>query len=243
MKSICVLLLFVGAVYCNTNLVDFNHIPDLSAIPGADYDAIEGLVKDKCKKNGGNNAFKNLQDSVIELKNYVEKNFESNVITKEIEDASKTGSLDEVFKKYCDLKPEVMKHAHKLGGSIESCLEDDEKVIFKIAENITEGLIDFACDKDGERIALFIVEDGFTCIASKSEALQKCGADVATPKMPTTFDKIPTLAVTKQECDDYKKVQECVLNVLETCSNSTPSNVVDSLLTYIYKLSPCSTLK
>ncbi|KAF5269705.1 hypothetical protein FQA39_LY08628 [Lamprigera yunnana] len=213
MKWSFALIFFIGIVYCDNKLLDLQNLPDLSKLPD-----IEDVVKDKCRQNGGEKAFSHLKDVALEFKNYVAKNFQPDIIEKEIEAKSKTGSLDEVFKKYCDLKPEILKYAHKVGNAVVDCLANDEKPTFKLAENITEGLLDFICDKDGERIALFIVEDGFTCFTSKSEALKKCNYGPVGHHNISSLDEVPSFKVTKEGCNNYKKLQECVLETLEQCT-------------------------
>ena len=216
----------------------------LPAIPNFDDVAnVEGAIKDKCVQHGGDKAFKNLKAVAVELQSYVMQNYEFGTIKKELEEARKTGSMDEVFKKYCDKRPELLTYTHKVNSAVENCLADSEKPVLKTAINITESLLDFICEKDGDRLAMFIAEDGFKCLSAKQDSVQKCGADTITKNVPANLNTIPKLTeVTKEQCNEYQTVRKCIVTVLEECENKTPANIMDAFLKTIYKLSPCKTL-
>jgi hypothetical protein len=38
-------------------------------------------------------------------------------------------------------------------------------------------------------------------------------------------------------------LQKCVVEALETCSEPTPANIVDSLFNFVRKMTPCAKLK
>ncbi|KAK4875013.1 hypothetical protein RN001_011435 [Aquatica leii] len=244
MKVICALFFLFGVVYSNNILQNLPNFPGLASVPNLDDIAnVETAVKDKCNKNGGEQAFQTLKSASADMQTYITKNFEFSSIKNEVEEARKTGSMDEVFKKYCDKRPEYRTHGHKVLDAFEACLTDDEKPVFKLAINITENIVNFICEKDGDRLGMFIAEDGFVCLSQKAEALQKCGADTVGSKIPTTFNTIPTLSITKEQCDDYKTIQKCVVKAMEGCENTTPANIVDAFMNYIYKFSTCKNLK
>lgn len=74
-------------------------------------------------------------------------------VQEELQEAKKTGSMDEVFAKYCKKIPDIMGCVKNVTEAFKPCLEDKEKDSLKILSNITESLLDFACYKDGDRIA------------------------------------------------------------------------------------------
>ncbi|KAF5269704.1 hypothetical protein FQA39_LY08627 [Lamprigera yunnana] len=203
---------------------------------------VENAFKEKCNKNGGDDAFKSLKIAATDSQAYFNKNFEISTIKKEIEEARKTGSMDEVFQKYCNKRPEYASYTNKVFNAVEACLTDVEKPIFKLGVNVTENIVSFLCEKDGDRLGMFIAEDGLVCLNQKGEGLQKCGVDTLGKKLPTTFNKIPTLAITKEQCDDYKAIQKCAVKVLEGCDNPTPANIIDALLNTIYRLVNCKNI-
>ncbi|KAF5287540.1 hypothetical protein FQR65_LT12211 [Abscondita terminalis] len=241
MKVICALYFLLAVAYGNDLL---QSIPGIANLPSLDDVAdLEKALKEKCTTNGGENSYKTLKDALAEVQAYLTKSFEVGAIKTEIEEARKTGSMDEVFKKYCDKRPEYRQRSGKLVDAVEVCLSDVEKPIFKLAINVTESIVNFICEKDGDRLGMFIAEDGFVCLSQKAEAIQKCGTDTVGPKIPTNFNQIPTLAITKAECDDYKTVQKCIVKAMEGCENTTPANIMDAFLNYVYKFSTCKSLK
>lgn len=87
------------------------------------------------------------------LQECVEAQINVTAVQEELEVAKKTGSMDEVFAKYCKKIPDVMLCVKNVTNAVKPCLEDKEKDSLKILSNITESLLDFACFKDGDRIA------------------------------------------------------------------------------------------
>lgn len=87
------------------------------------------------------------------LQECIEAQVNVTAVQEELEEAKKTGSMDEVFAKYCKKIPDVMSCVKKVNEAVKECLEDKEKDSLKILSNITESLLDFACFKDGDRIA------------------------------------------------------------------------------------------
>ncbi|CAG9817050.1 unnamed protein product [Phaedon cochleariae] len=71
----------------------------------------------------------------------------------EVEEAKKTGSMDEVFGRYCNKRPQMTDCLKKTRDAIAPCLEENEKNAINFTANIVKQLGDFACVKDGDRIA------------------------------------------------------------------------------------------
>lgn len=211
-------------------------------LPQINVDDFKNAVKDNCDKNGGEGTYDKVVSAGEEMKKFIEDHFDVDEIAKEIEKSGKAGEMDEVFKKYCDLRAKSIDQIHKVVETVTNCVDKEERAIFTRVLNITESLINFACDKDGERVALFIAEDGLKCMGDKAEELKKCGTDVVGDKLPTTFDKIPKLEVTKEGCDNYKKFQTCAVKSLATCEKDMPSEILDALFNYMYELSSCANL-
>jgi hypothetical protein len=42
---------------------------------------------------------------------------------------------------------------------------------------------------------------------------------------------------------DMADLQKCVVKALETCSEPTPANIVDSMFNFVRKMTPCAKLK
>jgi hypothetical protein len=44
-------------------------------------------------------------------------------------------------------------------------------------------------------------------------------------------------------CRDMADLQKCVVKALETCTEPTPANIVDSMFNFVRKMTPCAKLK
>lgn len=134
----------------------FNGIPGIenfnkSALPS--QEEIEKVIRDKCKKHGGENAFDDLMNEVGNIQDCFTDNINSTALMSELDEAKKTGSMDEVFGKQCKKNPVLFACVRNLTSKFEQCLENDEKESIKVILNITESLATFLCYKDGDRLA------------------------------------------------------------------------------------------
>ncbi|KAG8247839.1 Interferon- developmental regulator 1 [Homalodisca vitripennis] len=161
----------------------------------------------------------------------------------EIEHAKPTGDLDIVFRKYCGKTPHLRGCVSNFTEAIEPCLNPDERILKETIINVTDALISFICFKEGDRIALFIAEEGPECLKSKQEQIQECINSTFShyiPKdMPGKQEELPLFKMEEKECGDLRKLQKCVIKHLEKCSEPTPANIVDSLIKFVRKMTPC----
>lgn len=93
------------------------------------------------------------QNAQTDLQKCVVSNFNFELIQNELDEAKKTGSMDEVFLKYCNKKPIIIECINKAAKTLEACLEEAEKKSLKLITDVIESLIEFACFKDGDRLA------------------------------------------------------------------------------------------
>lgn len=164
----------------------------------------------------------------------------------EIEEAKPNGNLDTVFNKYCNKRNEGVLCVETFTTSIDPCLtqeEKDQKVIFI---NITKSLLEFVCHENGNQIALFIAEEGPECFESKRDSLSKCFNETMgkylNNELPT-LENLPTLVIKEENCLDMDKLEECVVDELEKCKESTPANLMEALFRFVRKETPCGKKK
>lgn len=74
-------------------------------------------------------------------------------LQEEVEKAKETGSMDEVFGKYCKKYPDVYNCFNNVTDVAMQCMNDAEKDSLNITMNIVKELKEFMCFKDGDRIA------------------------------------------------------------------------------------------
>lgn len=172
----------------------------------------------------------------------VEKIIDFNTLQQEIEEAKPNGNLDTVFNKYCNKRSDGVACVDNFTVSIDPCLTQEEKDQKTVFINITKSLLEFVCHENGNQIALFIAEEGPECFESKRDDLYNCFnktmGKYVNNEMPS-LENLPTLVIKEENCLDMDKLEECVVNELEKCKESTPANLVEALFRFVRKETPC----
>lgn len=207
------------------------------------------LFKKKCEKNGHPEAFDNIQANALFFISCMGSLIDMDTLLEEIDDATPTGRVDEVFKKYCNKTPQFKKCFHDMTESIKPCFSVQEQKNFKTVYNITDQLIEFVCYKEGDRIALFVAEGGKECFQQKQDGMLNCFNEVF--QLPTSdqlqnftdIDSFFNLEFKEKQCNQMTSLQKCVVGVLETCEKPTTANIIESLFNFIRKSTPCKNVK
>ncbi|KAJ8954733.1 hypothetical protein NQ318_011427 [Aromia moschata] len=203
-------------------------LPDLD-----DFDAI----KERCDKKGGEGTYEKVKTAQEQAQTCVKGIINVDKIKTEVEEAKKTGSMDEVFGKYCEKRPQIKDCLQKVYDAVQPCLEDGEKKALNLTIDIVKQIGDFACYRDGDRLALFFSVSGPECLNSRVDGIKNC-INQTVKFNPATFspNSIPNLKVDKKKCDDLSTIQNCVVEDLEKgCSDTTPANIVDALFRFVKK--------
>jgi len=248
---VVVTTLVIGFALCDVDLNSLNLDDVKNQLPaGVDLDSVnitaakeqaEKKFREKCKAKG----HEEVADEILDLKEATIKCAESivnvTVLTEELDEAKKTGSMDEVFGKYCKKREDMLKCVDEGIEKVKKCLDDDEKESMKMILNTTSTILDFACFKDGDRLALFVAEGGPDCIKEQQEGLQRCANETFASKVPTDLSSftLPVLVIGEQECRDFDSLQACVVTELEKCKDNTPANIVQAMFKYIRGVTPC----
>ncbi|CAG4977460.1 unnamed protein product [Colias eurytheme] len=202
------------------------------------------VFKEKCDKNGGPGAYDNAEAAFKDFSKCVSALVDPTKLQEEIENAKPNGQVDEVFKRYCDKTPDFKGCFRNMTDAIQPCLSEEERGNIKTVHNITEQLAEFICFKEGDRIALFISENGPECIQEKQDEIQQClnttlGSSFNFNAGSITADNIPMIVFGEKECKQFTELQKCVVTTLETCSAPTSANIVESLFKFVLKGTPC----
>uniref|UniRef100_V5GLV5 Hemolymph protein n=1 Tax=Anoplophora glabripennis TaxID=217634 RepID=V5GLV5_ANOGL len=203
-------------------------VPDLD-----DFEAI----KERCEKKGGAGTYEKLKTAGEQAQSCIKDIIDVDKIKTEVEEAKKTGSMDEVFGKYCGKRPQIRECVKKVYDAVQPCLEENEKNALNVTGNIVRQISDFACYRDGDRIAMFVAEKGVECLNSRVESIKSC-VNQTLKFNPATFspNSIPNLTIDKKKCDDLTTIQNCIVKDLEDhCSSTTPANVIDALFRFVKK--------
>ncbi|XP_018394256.1 PREDICTED: 27 kDa glycoprotein-like [Cyphomyrmex costatus] len=227
-----------------------DRIPELknlntSALP---IEEAKNLFKEKCTKNGGPDAFDNVERAQVKMGQCVQSLINITALTAEMEKYKPTGDLDIVFKNYCNKRNTLRACVSNFTNTLEHCLGEKEKENKKIVLNITDSLLEFICYKEGDRIALFISAGGPECFESKQQEIQDCANKTFSSYVPKTdstnnslmgLESLPSLNFGTKECSDMDKLQTCVVAELEKCPDPTPANIMDSIFNFIKRVTPC----
>jgi len=206
-----------------------------------------GFVKweDRCLRIGGQEALDQWLKSQEDLVYCVMQNFDISSIQSEVAAKEKTGDLDLVFKKYCGAPVNKTRPCLKdfLKAS-RRCLKTEDKPSLDITLRMIDSAIEFMCQNDGDRIALFMSENGWDCVQDHREDIIKC----VNSSVPELFDgenikqkysNIHFMIYSPENCQRGEAIRVCVENSLLKCKDPTPSNVVNSLLLSMQKATPC----
>ncbi|RZC39450.1 uncharacterized protein BDFB_010644, partial [Asbolus verrucosus] len=197
------------------------------------------VIKEKCDKLGGNGTYNTLKAKKDTLQTCLQGFVDFNVLKNEVEEAKKTGSMDEVFGKYCAKRPTLSSCTQTFINALRPCLNAEEKKALNITLDILKQLGEFVCFRDGDRIAMFVAEGGVECIQDHAEGIKNCLNSTFKINPTVNTNSLPNLLIDKKKCDDLGKLQNCVVEELEKCKDSTPANIIDALFRFI-KRSACS---
>nr|CAH7742636.1 unnamed protein product [Callosobruchus chinensis] len=147
---------------------------------------------------------------------------------KELEKAKNTGSMDEVFGKYCKRWPDIQACFQNATSFARQCMDTKEQDAFNRSLTILQELQEFVCFKDGDRLAMFVAEGGIECMDEQRQGVQDCLNKTLGARLPDT-DEL-----------DFDTVRTCINAELEKCKDSTPANIVDAFFKFLKKQMPCS---
>lgn len=94
-----------------------------------------------------------LQNAKDTFKSCVEAQINVTAFQEELNEAKKTGSMDEVFGKYCARTPAFKSCVKNLTDTLKECLEEDEKATLNTILEVLKKLGEFLCYNDGDRLA------------------------------------------------------------------------------------------
>jgi hypothetical protein len=121
-------------------------------IPDIDIDNFTA-IKEKCDKAGGNGTFDRLLASKESLQTCITNFVNVTVLANEVEESKKTGSMDEVFGKYCAKRSKVVTCVNSFISNLRPCLNAEENKALNVTLDILKQLGEFLCYRDGDRIA------------------------------------------------------------------------------------------
>lgn len=214
------------------------------------YNDFKEIFSNKCVKvsgeEAGEQAYKDIEAGFMTLSDCVTKIVNFTAMQAEIQEASPRGELDVVFNKYCAKRSDAIECFDVFSAKLLPCLDKEEQESQDVIKRIVQSLLNFVCHKDGDQIALFIAEEGPECLESQNYNIQQCfnstfstyfnSADLQDNNKIKT---IPKLVVGKEQCEDFRKLESCIVRHLEHCSKITPANLIESMFNFIRNETLC----
>jgi len=218
------------------NLSDLNNTK-------VDPTKIENVLKEKCDKQNASDAVDNLKAQSDVTNNCVSLQINATEVQKELDEAKKTGSMDEVFAKYCRRWPDIYNCYEGTIATVRRCLSTKEETAFNKTLEIGQEFQEFMCHKDGDRLAMFVAEGGVECVQEQQEGIKQCLNSTVGARLPAANDlsvaTLPTFLFAEKDCQDFDTLRLCINEVLENCKDSTPANIIDASLKFLKKQMPC----
>ncbi|XP_018800316.1 PREDICTED: 27 kDa hemolymph protein-like [Bactrocera latifrons] len=208
---------------------------------------VKTLVRNKCievaGKEEGEAAYTEIVNAVPTLSECATNILNFTALQAEIEKASPDGELDVVFNKYCNKQPEALTCVSDFNNKLAACLDKEEKEHQDTFMRIIKSLLSFICHKGGDQIALFIAEKGPECLDSKKDDIQNCINSTLSSYIPKNgFDDIkslPKFVMGMKQCREMEELEKCIVQKLETCSEITPANIMESMFRFIKNETIC----
>lgn len=201
--------------------------------------------EDKCLRVGGQNALDQWLKAQENLVYCVMQNFDISAMQSEVEAKKKTGDLDLVFKKYCGAPVEKTRPCVVDFLKVSRrCLRSKDKPSLDITLHMIDAAIDFMCHNRGDRIALFMAENGMDCVEQHREDIMKC-VNTSVPELfnrGEQYSNIHLIVFSQENCRKGEAIRVCIEKSLLKCPDPTPSNVVNSLLLSMLNATPCKGL-
>jgi len=249
------LLVWVVASYCRPVCAgdeffddDFNNEFDKMEKSGQFRNRLVGGFRnweERCLENSGKEVLEDYLAEQEQLVYCIMEQFDMVELHEEIEDKKKHGDLDEVFKKYCGT------HVGAVRSCIESfldvsqqCLKEEDRPGLNVTLHMVDSAIEFACHNAGDRIALFLSENGVECVTTHRREILTC----IRRSMPQVFNshnkrnnnKMHFYVFQQENCRKGDAIMQCVETSLMKCDDPTPSNLVNGLLKAMKDGTPCA---
>jgi len=190
-----------------------------------------------------------LEDFLSEQENLIFcmlQQFDIEELASAIETNRKTGDLDLVFKRYCsDHVPAARECLADFLSVSALCLPEESRAGLNVTLSMVDSAIQYACHRDGDRIALFVSEEGVQCVSANQETLMRC-VKKSVPEMFSPYyrrrnpNQMHFYVFQQENCRKVDAIIDCVERSLESCPDPAPSDLLHGMLTAMQSVTPCT---
>jgi len=199
--------------------------------------------EERCLENGGKEVLDNYLSQQEQLVYCIMEQFDIDELNHEIEEKKKHGDLDEVFKKYCGEHVSAARECLQDFLEVSQyCLKERDRPGLNVTLQMVDSAIDFTCHNAGDRIALFMSEDGVECVTAHKEEILAC-INNSVPEVFNTYNNLNKMhfyVFQQSNCRKGDAIMQCVETSLMKCEDPTPSNLVHGLLKAMKDGTPCA---
>jgi len=227
---------------------DFNDEVDQMQKNDEFHDKLEDGFKnweERCLEVAGESVLDAYLKEQEQLVYCVLQQFDLDQLQEEIEEKEKVGDLDEVFAGYC--RDQVSAARICLQSFLEvsqQCLREEDRPGLNVTLQMVDSAIEFACHHSGDRIAMFMAEQGVECVSAHKEDILAC-INQSVPEVFNTYNnlhnyKMHFYVFQQENCRKGDAIMQCVETSLMKCPDPTPSNLVHGLLKAMKDGTPCA---
>lgn len=208
-------------------------------------DDIESISdwKAQCNAMAGQEAIDDIDRARKELVPCITNIIDINKLQSEINISIPRGELDLVFKKYCKKREAILNCTEDFFSKLEVCLTEQQQQDLNVTRRALNAGIDFICHKEGDRIALFMAEKGEDCVKEHIDDIKECVKERVPDHKNFSTNvnniQISSFTISGENCEKVNAMHGCVVKYTELCDDPTPSNILDSLITQVLKVTPC----
>lgn len=204
--------------------------------------------EERCLAHGGRAVLEQYLTEQEDLIYCLMQQFDLQEINSEIERNKKSGDLDDVLKKYCNVRVPAARDCLASFIRVSSeCLEEErDQAGLNISQQMVDTAIEFLCHRDGDRIDLFLSEGGAECVTSHYEEILSC-VNKSVPEIlransqPRQRSRIHFYVFQQQNCRKGDAIMSCVERSLLQCPDPTPANLVQAMLQAVRDVTTCTT--
>jgi len=227
---------------------DFNNEFDNMEKNDKFHDKLEDGFKnweERCLEIGGKEVLDAYLAEQEQLVYCVMDQFNLEELEREIQEKQKQGDLDEVFQKYCRSHiPAARSCLQSFLEVSQQCLRPQDRPGLNVTLRMVDQAIAFTCHRQGDRIALFMAEQGTQCVTEHKEQILAC-INQSVPEVFNTYNnlhkyKMHFYVFQQQNCRKGDAIMQCVESSLMKCPDPTPSNLVHGLLQAMKEGTPCA---
>lgn len=199
--------------------------------------------EERCRTDVGEDALNDIKESITNFTVCVQRLVKWNKLQHEINRSIPRGELDLVFRKYCGRRKRLTTCLEDVYTKLQRCMNDQEKQDLNITRKAIDAGIDFVCHDDGDRIALFMAENGEECVTSQKDNISACVtekiSEIKDAKQGFQDLSLAVFTINEDNCKKANVIHQCIVEYTEKCEDPTPSNILNSLIEQVLKVTPC----